>query len=198
MIKLSQTSKMPAKSWSIPAGGKFCPGSKDAEVCKGCYAMKGFYNMPTVKSPRLHNSEDWKRDGWVDDMVALLSDDPLFRWFDSGDVYHPKLIDKINAVVSRTKNTKHWIPTKMWTVKGTKKHLNNLSRHGNCVVRKSAKDINQVIDTAHNSAVFTKDVFYSKKYPDVFRCKAPDQDHKCKDCRACWDKSVKTVAYLKH
>ena len=81
---------------------------------------------------------------------------------------------------------------------GTKKHLNNLSRHGNCVVRKSAKDINQVIDTAQNSAVFTKDVFYSDQYPNVYRCKAPDQDHKCKDCRACWDKSVQTVAYLKH
>ena len=201
MIKLSKTSKMPAKSWSIPAGGKFCPGSKDAEVCKECYAMKGFYNMPSVKSPREHNAEDWKRDGWVDDMAKEIKGMPYFRWFDSGDMYHPKLIDKIHAVIHKTGETKHWIPTKMWDIVGTKAMINDLHRYKNTVIRKSAKDINQVINTSHttcNSAVFTKDVFYSDQYPNVYRCKAPDQDHKCKDCRACWDKSVQTVAYLKH
>jgi hypothetical protein len=29
-------------------------------------------------------------------------------------------------------------------------------------------------------------------------CPAPDQDNECKDCRACWDPSVKNVAYGKH
>jgi hypothetical protein len=29
-------------------------------------------------------------------------------------------------------------------------------------------------------------------------CPAPDQDNECKDCRACWDKSVPNVAYGKH
>lgn len=197
MIKLSQTSKMPAKSWSIPAGGKYCPGSKGAEVCEGCYAQKGFYHMPTVKAPREHNAEDWKRDGWVTDMIKEVKGMPYFRWFDSGDMYHPKLIDKIHAVIIKTGETKHWIPTKMWDVPGTKAIINNLHRYKNTVVRKSAKNINQVINTSHNSAVFTKDVFYSDQYPDVHRCKAPDQDHKCKDCRACWDKSIQTIGYLK-
>jgi hypothetical protein len=29
-------------------------------------------------------------------------------------------------------------------------------------------------------------------------CPAPDQSNECKDCRACWDPSVKNVAYGKH
>jgi hypothetical protein len=29
-------------------------------------------------------------------------------------------------------------------------------------------------------------------------CPAPDQNNECKDCRACWDKSVPNVAYGKH
>jgi hypothetical protein len=29
-------------------------------------------------------------------------------------------------------------------------------------------------------------------------CPAPDQNNACGDCRACWDPSVKNVAYGKH
>tara|TARA_R110002051_G_scaffold18015_7_gene52010 strand:+ start:511 stop:1113 length:603 start_codon:yes stop_codon:yes gene_type:complete len=199
MIKLSKTSKMPCPSWSIPAGGKYCPGSKDAEVCEDCYAQKGFYHMPTVQAPRKHNASDWKRDDWVKDMVAEIKGRPYFRWFDSGDMYHPKLIDKIHRVVHNTRDTKHWIPTKMWDVPGVKAAINNLHRYKNTTVRKSCKTIDKPhsLPATVGSVVFSKDVFYSDQYPTVFRCKAPEQDHKCKDCRACWDKQVQTIGYLK-
>ena len=199
MIKLSQTSKMPAKSWSIPAGGKYCPGSKGAEVCKSCYAMKGFYRMPSVKMAREHNAKDWKRDDWVKDMVDLIKDSPYFRWFDSGDMYHPKLIDKIQSVTMRTRNTKHWIPTKMWDIQGTKQKINNLHLSKNVTIRKSCKTIDEprFLPATVSSVVFSWDVFFSNQFPEVYRCKAPEQEHKCKDCRACWDKQVKIVGYLK-
>jgi len=29
-------------------------------------------------------------------------------------------------------------------------------------------------------------------------CPAPDQDNQCKDCRACWNRQIKNVAYYKH
>ena len=29
-------------------------------------------------------------------------------------------------------------------------------------------------------------------------CPAPDQNNECKDCRACWNKDVKNIAYGKH
>ena len=29
-------------------------------------------------------------------------------------------------------------------------------------------------------------------------CPAPDQGNACRDCRACWDQSVKNIAYGKH
>jgi len=34
--------------------------------------------------------------------------------------------------------------------------------------------------------------------PSKATCPAPQQDNECKDCRACWDKKVKNVAYLAH
>ena len=50
---LSRTSKMPCESISLDA--RHCKtGSKLAKipgsVCNGCYALKGFYNMPSVKN----------------------------------------------------------------------------------------------------------------------------------------------------
>lgn len=33
---------------------------------------------------------------------------------------------------------------------------------------------------------------------DAFMCGAYDRDGKCGDCRACWDKNVKVVAYPAH
>ena len=29
-------------------------------------------------------------------------------------------------------------------------------------------------------------------------CPAPKQNNECKDCRACWDKKVKNIAYGEH
>ena len=29
-------------------------------------------------------------------------------------------------------------------------------------------------------------------------CPAPDQGNACRDCRACWDRNIKNVAYGKH
>ena len=66
MIKLSKASKMPCKSFSLPAG-KACIGMIDdkgkvKEVCQGCYAMKGSYNWRAVKQVRLDNLDIVKND----------------------------------------------------------------------------------------------------------------------------------------
>jgi len=54
-VKLTATSSMPCRSWSLPAE-KSCPASKasvrklgDSAVCGSCYAMAGFYRMSNVK-----------------------------------------------------------------------------------------------------------------------------------------------------
>jgi len=83
MIKISQTSKLNARSWSLQALDT-CPGSWAApgvlvDACKGCYATTGNYNYPNVKAPRLSNREDWQRLEWVDEMVSELDQDRYFR-----------------------------------------------------------------------------------------------------------------------
>ena len=114
--RFSKPSKMPCRSWSLEALDT-CPASMSegelVDACKGCYATTGFYAMPNVKEPRAHNKVDWQASDWTDVMVAELDNDRYFRWFDSGDVYHIGLANKILEVMQRTPWCNHWLPTRM-------------------------------------------------------------------------------------
>jgi len=119
--KLSNTSKMPSKSWSLPAW-ETCLGARItnydtnkpdvADACKGCYALTGAYMFPNTIKSREHNAEDWKNDDWVDAMVKAIGKAKYFRWFDSGDVYAVALAEKIRLVIKATPNCLHWLPTR--------------------------------------------------------------------------------------
>ena len=114
MVKISKTSKLDGiQSWSLEAGTT-CPGSIGAQACEGCYAKGGNYRFKNVKAPREFNRKDWKRDGWVNDMVGALKGKPYFRWFDSGDVYCKGLAEKIEQVIKLTPWTIHWLPTRSY------------------------------------------------------------------------------------
>ena len=204
MIKLSKTSKMPrkCKSWSLEAL-KTCPGSikevvkgviELVDACKGCYATTGMYNMPNVKAPRAHNKEDWKRKDWVADMIASILNDELFRWFDSGDCYDVRLARKIKQVIEGTPTTKHWFPTRQHKFPKFAKILNEIAAMPNAVVRLSSDSINGGIIEGE-----TTSTIWSVKPPkEAFECGAYTREGQCKDCRACWDKTVKVVAYPGH
>ena len=143
MINLSKASKMPAKSWSLQAGST-CPGSIDPftkqplPVCAGCYAKSGTYNFRDTKRVREENREDWKRAEWVDEMVSLLKNQKYFRWFDSGDVYHPALAFKIYLVMEKTPQVKHWLPTKSYNIPKIRAVLERMKTLNNVSVRYSS------------------------------------------------------------
>ena len=201
MVKLSRVSKLDGiQSWSLQAV-ETCPGSRRDDgslvgVCQGCYATEGNYRFPNVKRVRDHNRDDWKRDDWVDRMVAALSTERYFRWFDSGDVYDYRLAIKIYDVVRRTYWCKHWIPTRSHKITHIRIALEMINRLPNAVVRYSADEVDEFDPQRHGSMV-TSD-------PDVLPqgvklCEAAQNTPKqCNGCRACWDKSVPAVAYVAH
>ena len=201
MIKLSKASKMPAKSWSLQAR-KTCPGSIDpvtkapVEVCAGCYATEGFYQMPDAIALREHNREDWKRPEWVDDMVKELKRQKFFRWFDSGDVYHPALAFKIFLVMQKTPHVQHWLPTKSYKVPRIRAILERMKALPNAAVRYSSDFINGAFD--HNEHGSTVVPFADSETEASKVCDAYERGGKCGDCRACWSKDVAVVAYPAH
>lgn len=198
-IKLSNASKMPCKSWSLQAG-ETCPGSidpatkKPVEVCAGCYAKDGFYNMPGAVKVRDDNREDWKRDEWEDEMVALLDTERYFRWFDSGDCYHPLLAKKIYHIMKRTPWCNHWMPTKSYKIARIRIYLDLMKELPNASIRYSSDSISGQYTDEHGSTV----VAYAEDNTTAELCGAYTRSGKCGPCRSCWDKNVAVIAYPAH
>ena len=199
MLKLSKASKMPGRSWSLQALDT-CPGSKKSDgslvdACSGCYATTGNYRFKNVKAPREHNREDWKRDQWVDDMVAELDNDRYFRWFDSGDVYDVRLAFKILEVMKRTPWCNHWLPTRMHKFSKFGSVLAEMSELPNVVVRYSSDSITgDTVEGPQTSTIATLDNVPG----DALVCEAYSREGKCGPCRACWSKDVALVCYIGH
>lgn len=203
MLRISKTSKLDGiLSWSLQAIDT-CPGSKGSdgqlvEACRGCYATTGNYRFANVKAPRLENRDDWKRDGWVDDMVAALESQRYFRWFDSGDCYDYRLAEKILAVVQLTPWVKHWMPTRMHKFPKVARVLEQIAAQPNAVVRYSADEVFTASYSAPKSGHYSGIIANANVRTDARVCEAYSRDGKCGGCRACWDKSVGAIAYPAH
>ena len=207
MIKLSKVSKLDGiKGWSLPAK-KSCPGSKDAQVCEMCYADEGYWRFPRVVAAMKHNMEDWRREGWEQDMVQAINrmHKPYFRWFNSGDLYHPKLAKKIYYVILRTPKVKHWITTRMtkFPFAEVTSWLLYIQDLPNVVVRHGRDKLDN--DVKGSTAAFfdcNSFVATTDNLPDyVYPCPATfnkDNEGKCNGCRACWNKEVPLIAYKAH
>ena len=200
MIKLSKAGKMPCRSWSLQALDT-CPGSvgRDGDLvdaCKGCYATTGNYQFPNVKAPRLHNKEDWKRPEWVSDMVKELDNDRYFRWFDSGDMYSVKLAEKMLDVMTQSPHCKFWLPTRMHKFMKFRPVIVAMERLPNVVVRKSSDSINGRL--IRGKTISTIVPYAGAETEGMTLCSAYDNEGKCGDCRACWDKKTKIIAYPAH
>ena len=188
---LSKPSKMPGWAYGLPAA-ECKTGSKlvniENSVCSGCYALKGCYVFPVVQAAQYRRLESIKSPLWVGAMALLINSkkSKYFRWHDSGDVQDEEHLLKIFAVAKLTPETSHWLPTReAWTSKYLSAVPDNLT------LRFSIPMIDQPAsgNWANTSTVVTG---------AGRTCPAPDQSNECKDCRACWDPSVKNIAYGKH
>lgn len=203
-IRISTVSKLDGiKSWSLEARST-CPGSTQYDpetdthnlvpACAGCYAAYGNYRYPNVRAPRLENRTDWTRPEWVADMVAALETERYFRWFDSGDMYDLRLANKIYSVMQQTPHVKHWLPTRMGKFQKFQTVIKAMRDLPNVMVRFSSDSVNGEYDPAIHGSVI-----YSGTVPDgATPCRAYQNEGKCSGCRACWDKTVQTIAYPAH
>ena len=187
---LSKPSKMPGWAYGLPA--KECKtGSKlvkvEGSTCHGCYALKGYYVFKVVQEAQYRRLASVKHELWTAAMALLINSkkSKYFRWHDSGDVQDEEHLLKIFAVCKLTPSVKHWMPTREAWVK----RFLPLKPH-NLIIRFSAPMVDQAAPSSwpHTSTVVTSGR----------TCPAPTQDNECKDCRACWDPTVKNVAYGQH
>jgi hypothetical protein len=203
MPKISITSKLDGiRSWSLEAIDT-CPGSIASpgvlvDACKGCYATTGNYNYPNVKAPRLFNRNDWQREPWADDMVAELERDRYFRWFDSGDVYHLGLAEKILEVMQRTPWCKHWLPTRMHKFPKFRMVFDAMKSLNNVMVRFSSDSVTGEYIPGLHGSVIGPDAASYRDAAGSSLCRAYEHEGKCSGCRACWNKDIPLIAYPAH
>ena len=200
MLKLSKTAKLGTLSWSLQAI-ETCPGSVGADgnlvpACSGCYATTGCYNFKGTKAVRSDNKQDAKRAGWATDMVAALKKQKHFRWFDSGDMYSLELAEKIYHVMKHTPGTKHWLPTRMAKFPKFAEVIARMQALPNVMVRFSSDAVDgSYTPGVHGSTILPEGMAAPA---GVTVCQAPQQDGKCLDCRACYDKQVPVIGYVAH
>ena len=194
IISLSKPDKMPGYAYGLPAwecktGAKLAkvPGS----VCSGCYAMKGNYTrFPAIRESQYKRLKAIRHPLWVKAMTVKINSYAVkkigvFRWHDAGDVQSPEHMQKILTVCRLTPDTNHWLPTQ------ERKYLPDPEEvPNNLIIRLSGSKIDGPPPTAwtHTSSVVTKGA----------TCPAPSQGKKCRECRACWTKSISNVSYGKH
>ena len=189
---LSRPSKMPGWSYGLPAAA--CKTGQllvdvVGSTCEGCYATKGCYVFPVVQAAQYRRLESIAKPEWVDAMALLINSKrpDVFRWHDSGDVQDEAHLMKIFEVCELSPEKRHWLPTReAWT----NKYLDQAP--GNLTIRFSMPMVDQepAGSWLNTSTVVTT--------AGGRTCPAPDQGNVCGDCRACWDPSVKNVAYGKH
>jgi len=187
---LTGTSKMPGKSYSLPAW-ECQTGAKLRKVptspCFGCYALKGNYTRyPAIKAAQYRRLDSLSNPLWVDAMVAQVKRMKVFRWHDAGDVQSHEHMAKILEVARLTPDTKHWMPTQ------ERPYLPDPAVvPDNMIIRLSAAKVDGSAGNtwAHTSTVVTD---------GSETCPSGSQGGKCLDCRACWNKEIPNISYGKH
>ena len=209
---LTQTTKMPGPSWSLPAH-EACPRA-NGTICDSCYAAKGCYRYSTTRNAQATRftwtvqsmRTDSSRAEWIALMVNAIQGTgaKYFRVHDSGDLFNVVYAQCWLDVCRQLAHVKFWIPTRAWQQPAGPlpvfdpllEILRQLASLPNVTVRPSALNFGDrapVVSGLHAGS--TADM------PDVFRarqCPAYAQGGNCGDCRACWEEKNTPIAYCRH
>lgn len=217
MNLLSNPSKMPGKSFSLPAL-KSCPWAvtaprkKDgrAAICAGCYArpLNGSrYAMPNVKDTQQERL-DWvvrcmrsyrgqqEFEGKMYEALKRLRV-PYFRIHDSGDFFSVPYVESWTRICAALPHMKFWAPTKSWLTKrpDMQQALRDLNALPNVTIRPSAIYFGDGPARALGLSAGSCSGAEGKADWD---CPSYKQGGKCGECRVCWDEPRTTVNYHVH
>jgi hypothetical protein len=219
---LSFPTKLPGTSYGLPAR-ECILGKKLAQikgtVCSGCYALADHYSWPNPVKAQYRRLASLTDPRWVGAMVRLLlhyhsrpfimidtgkvrlgpdrwrpNPTGYHRWNDSGDLQSVKHFAMICEVARLTPKIRHWLPTQ--ELGFVRQYLRDGGAiPSNLLVRVSSVMID---DPVRRSWPTTSEVFADNLPADAHICPAPQQDHQCGSCRACWSSEVPHVAYAQH
>ena len=135
-----------------------------------------------------------------------------FRWHDSGDIQGIWHLANIIEVCERTPDVNHWLPTREYefvagylaTGKRLPENLTvRLSAHmidSEPVLPEHLRDALGSLPVSTVSSVSTiQSGFQIVEGKGSIECRAVEaRDNKCGECRACWERRVRSVNYPQH
>lgn len=203
--KLEKTSKMPCKSYSIPA--KYCrKGSILRKVvgtiCSQCYALKGRFVFGGVLRAMQRRYDSLDHPQWVEALSFLIKIDgnQHFRWHGSGDLQGIEHLENIVKVCEACTKVKFWLPTQEFGDIG-QYLLKWGALPANLCVRFSSPRFGNFLPVSPARAmgvqVSGSDLTEDSGTP-YYECPAPSQGGKCLTCRNCWKKEVFAISYVSH
>lgn len=223
---LSNPSKMPGRSFSLPAL-KACPWAMTEPkadgapaVCAGCYARDGQYRMPNVVNTQAARYA-WTKEcmqsyrgqqmfegalyAAIRKLRPVKGDEHVyFRIHDSGDFFSAKYVESWIRICEALPDVRFWAPTGSWLAA-------DMINPGDAVP--------WIVHTLHwlndlpNVTVRPSATHFGDPPPRVFglsagsssgyakakyHCPAPQQGGKCESCRVCWDNPKRAVDYHVH
>lgn len=197
---LSKPSKMPCHGYGISA--TLCKTGQQlakiaGSVCSDCYACKANYQYPSVKTAHAKRVAHIGSQVWQDAMIYMISkaNDQFFRWHDSGDLQSTGHLKAIVNIAIALPNVRFWLPTKEKAILASAKRA-GLIIPDNLIIRLSAAMVDS--DKVNRELTGFVSLVQDKAELSGFHCRAPQQQGKCEDCRACWDKANDTIVYIKH
>jgi len=208
---LTGTSKMPCRSYSLPAaackvGGRLrgIAGS----TCNGCYAYeRGHYVRGTVKRAQARKLAAITHPRWREAMIVIIAYEFLrtgvafWRWHDSGDLQSAEHYADIIAIAEALPEIQFWLPTREAAIvrDGPTPPPNLAVRVSMPMVdaRPSAAGLASgrlysMVSSSHAAA----DAVAAEGLASV--CHAVADRNGCEDCRACWDTSQQVITYPLH
>ena len=197
---LSKPSKMPCHSFSIPAS-KCITGAKlrkiDKTICSKCYALKGRYVFNNVQDALNRRYDALNNPLWVEAMIETLQrfeKSAFFRWHDSGDLQSIDHLKQIIAVCNGTSHLQHWLPTREYSI------ISQYIEQGNKLPTNLTVRLSAFMFNGNTPDAIAKrlGVQVSGATEQGYSCPSANQDNKCGNCRACWNKEVFSITYKKH
>lgn len=215
-LLLTDPSKMPSLSWSLPAG-KACPWALYGEgtICGDCYAQKGRYVMRNVVNAQecryrwllecLRTPEG--HDQFVSTMVQAITraSNSYFRVHDSGDFVSPTYVKLWVRICEALPEVRFWFPTRTWRVLTQPKigehakrewslALSGLASLPNVTMRPSALFFNAPAPRIPGMAAGST----ACDEMGAVTCPAYTQGNICGSCRACWNAPDQAISYHRH
>ena len=198
---LAFATKMPCPSWDLPHR-RACPGAVygPGSICNSCYNRRTLRHKGV--GPAREQRYAWvlnclKTDAGTDFFVETMvnaiatysASSGYFRGHGAGDFFSPKYIEAWIRICERLPHIRFWFPTKSYRLPKMYPLLVQLNLLPNVTVRPSADKFGDPPPFVPGLAAGTSAV------KTGYTCSAPERDHFCGTCRACWDDPDQPTTY---